>query len=153
MTFRDTSADTTLDNANMGTGEDFEKWAQPRDIWIGKKISGEYFNRATTNALLAYEAGHEHRQPEIDALKEKNAIMENDFFRHDIRIKGLSQENVALKAENERLRDALGRLLAGTAKGNADTHEQDCMCVYHEAQKAMKDFSTTTKEEWGRKDS
>lgn len=117
---RDTSAFTTLDNANMGTREDFEKWAAEEGRSIKRSnpdyAPKPYASAATNNALDGWEA----RQPEIDALK----------------------------AENERLRNALVRLLASTDKGNSDTHEHGCMCVYHEAEAATKDFLTTKKEEW-----
>lgn len=104
---RDTSAFTTLDNANMGTREDFRKW------W---KASGIEF--ASIFETGAAEKGWNARQPEIDALKEELAIRCNsesrawakldklteDAFNNSIERTNLQRENKALKAKNERLR-------------------------------------------------
>jgi hypothetical protein len=87
MTFRDTSAFTTLDGANMGMSEDFEKWARKNRIWFTYDEAGR---KAVYKAWRA-------RQPEIDALGE--------CLRHEQQANlRLELENGELKAENERLR-------------------------------------------------
>ena len=64
---------------------------------------------------------------EPDDLKTFNAALE----------KALVKDNDRMRTENERLRNALKRLLASVNPGNAAQHKRDCNCVIHEARRAL----------------
>lgn len=91
MTSRDTSADTTLDNANEGAmSREFKKWAKGQGIgWT-----------ARTSAFLGWNA----RQPEIDALKAELAAYKSYAKTESDAAHALRQERMKLRAENERLK-------------------------------------------------
>ncbi len=69
MIFRDTSADTTLDNANMGMREDFERRIKARNHMAQLDMHGDEYIVA---GLQRKWEGYQMRQPEIDALKSEN---------------------------------------------------------------------------------
>lgn len=149
--------------------EEFEKWAKSTGYyehvwgdmergWIARQpeidaLTAKLESMIKIKDKLAIKCNEQ--DTEIDALKAEvkhwKANHENMVNRSRVLIDrpDLPLERVQafrqierIKSENERLRNALGRLFAITDKGNADTHEQNCMCVYHEAVAAMKDFST-----------
>lgn len=94
MTYRDDSADVTLDNANEGIMSiEFLAWAECATFHSGHDVN-------TPEAFAAWNA----RQPEIDALKVELSLRTHGESSARIRIKMLTNENAALKAENERLR-------------------------------------------------
>jgi hypothetical protein len=108
MTFRDTSAYTTLDGANMGMREDFTEHALLDAYDIDTDQEGDYKSTATRIAFRGYQM----RQPEIDALKDSLHRAINDA-RNFCQI-GLNNwsEIQRLKAENERLQSENKRLRA-----------------------------------------
>lgn len=124
MTFRDTSADVTLNNAN----EEIMKTKYGRSDPRNPDPKGDFAHRAKLEA-------------DIDALKKEIAeLLEARDLRVDANIR-LADENAALKAENERLRS----LYEDAVKGRSDFRE-----AYRKSLAAMKDFSTTTKEDGAR---
>ena len=97
MSYRDKSADTTLDNANEGImSSEFEKWAQDNMMYGGDK--------------WAAKEGWNMRQPEIDALNDKINTLLESAFNSSLTVGNLERENYRLKAENERLRKDAERL-------------------------------------------
>lgn len=147
MTFRDTSANTTLDGANMG---DFEKWANSQGIGWTMRTSAE--------------VGWDARQPEIDALKAEISGADSVNRVVIAEIERLKAENERLRADAERL-NGLRALCGYTQDGS-----QEYVSIYQDdathtfvlrigktayegpsftqvLDAAMKDFSTTTKEE------
>jgi hypothetical protein len=167
MTFRDKSADTTLDGANMT--EDFKKW------WLSSKYMQVVYSGPNSRQIAC--DGWEARQPEIDALKGKLDLAINDA-RNFCKI-GLNNwsEIQRLKAENDRLRECAERVCKA-AEGfqnafnvlwkaeNPDETTGPIMDLedavhlhagawielnsaihYMRKNAAMKDFSTTQKEE------
>jgi hypothetical protein len=109
MTFRDDSADVTLDNANEGImSSDFEKWASANGIDILFHTPGKtYYSVRARGACDGWNA----RQPEIDALKRGGSLREVTYLKTEIQLMVEQREKLwreidALKAENERLRRA-----------------------------------------------
>ena len=90
---RDISADTTLNNANMGTREDFEKW-----------FAGEH--GVPQNCHLFARSAYQFRQPEIDALKEELSKWVSIGQTRLEEVAGLKTERTKLNAENDRARKA-----------------------------------------------
>lgn len=149
MTFRDKSADVTLDNANEGIMRTKYARSDPRN----PDPKGDFARRASLEA-------------EIDALKAKVASRENNK-------NALADIALKLKAENERLRADAERINALEQKGleiriQFDREKEDIFLVYkirgfpndlefieigcgvtvREAiDAATKDFSTSQKEE------
>jgi hypothetical protein len=160
VTYRDTSADVTLDNAKEGImSKSFEEWKKgyPLD-WMDREAARD-----------AWDA----RQPEIDALKAEvahwKANHDNMVSRSRVlmdrtdlpldRVRAFEQIG-KLQAENERLlKDAqryrwlrsrdldtisIGGVFAGITPDNVVVNGDD---LDKHIDAAMKDFSTTTKEE------
>jgi hypothetical protein len=122
MTFRDTSADITLDNANMATKEQLARLNADNPTTIVERLSGNYIYPGAISPMrtppIEQEAGREivRLRTEIDALKAKNAGLQEMFDLYngtlDIRNrniaeiievnKGLQAEIARLKADAER---------------------------------------------------
>jgi hypothetical protein len=101
VTYRDDSADVTLDNANEGIMSiEFLAWAECATFHSGHDVN-------TPEAFAAWNA----RQPEIDALKRGGSLREVTYLKTEIQLMVEQREKLwreidALKAENERLRRA-----------------------------------------------
>jgi hypothetical protein len=101
VTYRDNSADVTLDNANEGIMSiEFLAWAECATFHSGHDVN-------TPEAFAAWNA----RQPEIDALKRGGSLREVTYLKTEIQLMVEQREKLwreidALKAENERLRRA-----------------------------------------------
>jgi len=165
MTFRDKSADTTLDNANMGMREDFEKWAVSKGFPV-PSIYNSHTMEDIHQAWVTWQA----RQPEIDALKDSLHRAINDarnFCKISLNnwseIQRLKAENERLRADAERykwLRRNTGAIVLHNGEGEfafpshvtlpcsiEDVFEFGPAKHLDDAIDAMKDFSTTQKEE------
>lgn len=152
MTFRDMSADITLDNANM---------SKEFDIWANRN---GFIDAVARNVA---RCGWQGRQEEIDALMEKrdadikNALqLVEENFELKVEIDALKAENEQLRADAERYRWFKENYLK-FGSGESDTlrpiilfdskwyggHFNNIEDLDTAIDAAMKDFSTQPKEE------
>jgi hypothetical protein len=123
MIYRDRSAFTTLDNANEGImSKSFEEWKKgypldwmdreaARDAWDARQPEIDELKRGGSLREVTYlkteiQLMVEQREKlwlEIDALKVELSLRTHGESSARIRIKMLTNENAALKAETERL--------------------------------------------------
>lgn len=132
MTFRDTSAFTTLDGENMGKREDFDKWADTTPMnarfkgiaWMGYQARQPEIDAITT-ALIAEQTEN------LDLLKEASTLNERIEAKQGV-IDTLRKKNAALKAENERLRADAERRTLSVAEQIAQAKEDNADLVHWE---------------------
>jgi len=152
MTFRDKSADTTLDGENM---YDFKNWWAKKDFDLCDRYKPEHL------AEMAYEA----RQPEIDALKDSLHRVINDArnfcqigLNNWSEIQRLKAENQQLRADAERYRFLREQNESPVDEDGEDSFYVGVECLFKDGgwvgadldsviDAAMKDFSTHKKEE------
>jgi hypothetical protein len=144
VTYLDDSANRTLDNANEGImSSEFDEWYWnllsrcPRVITLSDAFKAR---QPEIDALKANEKDH---QRQIDDMSKGYLAVLRDAQRQ---ISGLKLEVSMLKAENERLRED-----AEQRKAEDDSTARYTESLRQEIQRlkdaAMKDFSTTVKEE------
>ncbi len=99
MTFLDTSAFTTLDNANM------ENWQHAYRVWTDTHDpSVRKMMRQQMAYVKTFERGWDMRQPEIDALNERIGLCELLLTSRNTKIGALCDENERLRKDAERYR-------------------------------------------------
>lgn len=148
MTFRDKSANVTLNNAN----EEIMRTKYARSDPRNPDPKGDFAYRSRLEV-------------EIDALKNELSLRAHGETRAHQRVGMLNKEVAALKAENEQLRKDAGRyrFLREQNESPVDEDGEDSFyvgveCLFKDGgwvgadldsviDSAIKDFSTTTKEE------
>jgi hypothetical protein len=135
MTYLDDSANRTLDNANEGImSNDFDKW------WNNYSDTNRYWPSIHPESIA--REGWNARQTEIDALKRVIEVRRGIARHLSADVEKFFNENAALKAENERLRNELFKANCGLNANFSNSFEQP----YLMPEAPMKDFSTPEEE-------